>query len=175
MLIFNSRIARVYESEAYDYPVQVQESVSELSSSVAYNLTSFAANNLKGTNLPSPAAPGAPPVQLHKTLPHALSRAANLAASSITSPAEGAAPGDSGDKLGKALSQYGGAWDRIAAARLKQDDSIRSEFLAPWQQTLNTSINLALKARQAVKVSRLELDAAKQSYVSCTALDPWIS
>jgi hypothetical protein len=37
--------------------------------------------------------------------------------------------------------------------------------LHPWQTTLNASIAVAMKARQAVRVSRLELDAAKQTYV----------
>ena len=36
----------------------------------------------------------------------------------------------------------------------------------PWQATLNNSIAVALKARQAVASSRLELDAAKQSFKS---------
>ncbi|KAF5319370.1 hypothetical protein D9619_008905 [Psilocybe cf. subviscida] len=40
----------------YDYPTQIQESVSEMSTSIGYNITSFAATNLKGTNLPVPAA-----------------------------------------------------------------------------------------------------------------------
>jgi len=35
--------------------------------------------------------------------------------------------------------------------------------LHPWQTTLNASIAVAMKARQAVKTSRLELDAAKQT------------
>jgi hypothetical protein len=49
------------------------------------------------------------------------------------------------------------------------DTAVRSGFLHPWQQTLSTSINVALKARQAVRVSRLELDAAKQSSVPLLA------
>ncbi|TFY50721.1 hypothetical protein EVJ58_g10919, partial [Rhodofomes roseus] len=35
-------------------------------------------------------------------------------------------------------------------------------FLQPWQTTLSTSIAVAMKARQAVRGSRLELDSAKQ-------------
>ncbi|KAJ2933447.1 hypothetical protein H1R20_g3613, partial [Candolleomyces eurysporus] len=96
------KITKVYESETYDYPVQIQESISELSSSIGYNITSFAANNLKGTNLPVPASPTQPPVHPHKTLPHALARAATSAATVVAGP--GAAPHESGDKLGKALA-----------------------------------------------------------------------
>jgi len=156
------KITKVYATESYDYPVQVQESISELSQSLGYNLTSFAANNLKGTNLPVPQSPTAPPEQPHKTLPHALARAATSAAISIAGSPE-APIADGNDKLGKALGLYANGWERIAAARLDQDDAITTNFLQPWQQTLNTSISLAVKARQAVHVSRLELDAAKQT------------
>jgi len=62
-----NRITKVYESETYDYPVQIQEPLSELPSSIGYNITSFAATNLKGTNLPIPAAPSAPPPQQHRS------------------------------------------------------------------------------------------------------------
>lgn len=152
----------MYESETYDYPTQIQESISELSTSIGYGITNFAAANLKGTNLPAPA-PAAPPAHQHKTLPHALGRAATSAAQAVQS----AVPAGAGteDKLGSGLALYASGWDKIASARLHQDASIQTNFLHPWQQTLNTSISVAMKARQAVKVSRLELDAAKQSCV----------
>ena len=75
------------------------------------------------------------------------------------------APSAETDRLGKALGLYAQGWERVAGARLDQDANIADNFLHPWQTTLNTSIAVALKARQAVKLSRLELDAAKQSYV----------
>ncbi|KAK7012229.1 BAR domain-containing family protein [Favolaschia claudopus] len=150
------KITNVYETETYDYPVQIQESISELSTSIGYGITNFAATNLKGTNLPAPA-PVVPPAQQHKTLPHALGRASTTAASAISKNAAGAE-----DKLGKALGLYAEGWEKIASARVNHDTAIRGGFLHPWQQTLSTSINVALKARQAVRVSRLELDAAKQ-------------
>lgn len=45
-----------------------------------------------------------------------------------------------------------------------QDDAIQKRFLAPWQATLTNSIAVAMKARQSVATSRLELDAAKQTF-----------
>jgi len=162
------KITKVYESETYDYPTQIQESLTELSTNIGYNITSFAASNLKGTNLPAPNPPSAPPPQQHKTLPHALMRAASTAATALHS----AVPGDVGANagastgLGRALGVYGGAWEKVADARLSQDETIRERFLTPWQTTLNASIAVALKARQAVRVSRLELDAAKQTLKS---------
>jgi hypothetical protein len=152
------RIAKVYDYEAYDYPTQIQESLSEFSSSIGYNLSSFAANNLKGTNLPLPASPAEPPVQSHKTLPHAFMRASASAASVIQT----AASPQGEDRLGKAFGLYARGCEQVASARLDQDSHIRRQFLLPWQTTLNTSIAVAMKARQAVKASRLELDTAKQ-------------
>ncbi|EPQ53196.1 hypothetical protein GLOTRDRAFT_79287 [Gloeophyllum trabeum ATCC 11539] len=146
------KITRVYESETYDYPTQIQESFAELTSSIGYGITNFAATNLKGTNLPTPS-PSAPPPSQHKTLPHALCRSATAGATALGTE----------DKLGKALSEYAGAWEKVAAARLQQDQTIRQAFLQPWQTTLSTSIEVAMKARQAVRASRLELDAAKQT------------
>jgi hypothetical protein len=147
----------VYETESYDYPTQIQESITELSTSIGYGLTNFAATNLKGTNLPAPT-PVSPPATQHKTLPHALGRAAASSASQLRSTSLG-----TDDKLGRAMALYAGVWEKIAAARLHQDASIQSSFLQPWQGTLTTSISVAMKARQAVRISRLELDAAKQT------------
>ena len=154
-----NRITRVYETETYDYPVQIQESLSEFSSNLGYNISTFAAANLKGTNLPVPNAPAAPPPATHKTLPHALVRASTAAANGVANATQTSAD----DKLARTLALFAQGWERIAEGRLEQDDAIREHFLHPWQTTLNTSINVAMKARQAVKVSRLELDAAKQT------------
>ncbi|KAJ7881185.1 BAR domain-containing family protein [Mycena leptocephala] len=153
------KITKVYESEAYDYPSAIQESLAELSTSLGHNITSFAAANLKGTKLPAPAAPAPPPAPVHKTLPHALGRAATSAAAVL----QMAAPTPQADGLGNALSLYAQGMDKVAAARLEQDASIRLNHLHPWQQTLTTSIVIAMKARQAVRTSRLELDGAKQT------------
>ncbi|KAI0791375.1 BAR domain-containing family protein [Abortiporus biennis] len=151
------KITKVYETETYDYPTQIQESLSEFGTTIGHNITTFAAANLKGTNLPAPT-PTAAPEHQHKTLPHALTRAATAAAHSIQSN-----PGGADDKLGKALGDYAGAWEKISEARIQQDQSIKAQFLQPWQSTLTTNISVAMKARQAVRLSRLELDAAKQT------------
>jgi hypothetical protein len=146
------RIARAYETETYDYPTQVQESLTEMGQNLSHNVTSFAATNLKGTNLPAPAVTPVAPRQ-PKTLPHALSRAASA----------GSAELGPDFRLGKALEHYAAALDKVGAARLKQDQIIRDKFLQPWSATLSNSIAVAMKARQAVRQSRLELDAAKQA------------
>ncbi|KAG1740762.1 BAR domain-containing family protein [Suillus paluster] len=154
------KVTKAYENESYDYPTQIQESISELSTTIGHGITNFAATNLKGTNLPAPS-PVAPQLAQHKTLPHALGRAATNAAAALQHT-----PGGNEDKLGKALTVYAEVFDNIASARIQQDDSIQRQYLYPWQTTLSTSINVAMKARQAVRVSRLELDAAKQTLKS---------
>ena len=75
------------------------------------------------------------------------------------------APSAETDRLGKGLGLYAQGWERVAGARLDQDANIADNVLHRWQTTLNANNVVALKARQAVRMSRLELDAAKQSYV----------
>ncbi|KAJ7249552.1 BAR domain-containing family protein [Mycena haematopus] len=161
------KITKVYESEAYDYPSQIQESLAELSASVGHNITSFAAANLKGTKLQAaaPTASATPPTPVHKTLPHALVRAATSAAAVL----QATAPNAQGEPLASALGMYAQGMEKVAAARVEQDAAIRLNHLHPWQQTLTTSITIAMKARQAVRTSRLELDGAKQTLKNASA------
>jgi len=149
------KIAKVYQFETYDYPTQIQESIVDFSSTVGTTVTNFAAANLQGTNLPAPAPVQPKPVQ-HKTLPHALYRASLTAVADLSAVSKD-------DKLLSGITAFGSAWEKIAAARLQHDETIRAAFLQPWQQTLETNISVAIKARQAVRTSRLELDAAKQT------------
>ncbi|CCA68280.1 related to GVP36-Golgi-vesicle protein of unknown function [Serendipita indica DSM 11827] len=148
------RIAGVYKTN-YDYPSEIQESLVEMSSNVAHNVTSFAAANLKGTNIPVPSVTPAVKPQ-PKTLPHALSRAA----------LSGAADLGPDLRLGKALDLYGNAMAKVGEARIDQDSAIIERFVQPWQVTLSSSITVAMKARAAVRASRLELDSAKQTLKS---------
>lgn len=154
------RITKVYDTETYDYPTQIQESISELGTTIGHNITTFAAANLKGTNLPAPT-PTAAPEHQHKTLPHALGRASTQAAAVL----KASTTNEDSNKLAKAMQEYASAWEKIADARVHQDETIQQAYLQPWQTTLSTSIQVAMKARQAVRVSRLELDAAKQTCV----------
>jgi hypothetical protein len=98
-----------------------------MSTSIGHGITNFAATNLKGTSLPAPA-PVTPLEKQHKTLPHALGRAATQAATGLQE-VEGA----DGGKLGKALGLYAGVWDRIALARVEHDEAVKMGFLMPWQ------------------------------------------
>lgn len=104
------RILKVYETESYDYPTQIQESLTQLSSTIGQGFTKFAAENLKGTSLPIPTSPTAPAPTQHKTLPHAIGRAASSAAESLSQTNNAGE-----DKLCKALTLYSTAWDKVRA------------------------------------------------------------
>ncbi|KAF7289103.1 Cytoplasmic protein [Mycena chlorophos] len=154
------KITKVFESEAYDYPSAISENISELSTSLGHGITAFAATNLKGTRIPAPAAPQPAPAPEHKTLPHALVRSARSASATLT------AANTTEEPLAGALDVYAAGMDKVAAARVEHDQAVRLNHLHPWQQNLNSAINVAMKARQAVRTSRLELDGAKQTLKS---------
>ncbi|KAJ7623752.1 BAR domain-containing family protein [Roridomyces roridus] len=156
------KITKVYESEAYDYPSAIQESLSELSSSLSQGISARLAATRGATAAPTP--PPAAPAPQHKTLPHALVRSATAAAAQLQ-----AANPQGEEPLAIALGVYAGGMEKVALARVEQDTAIRINHLHPWQQVLDTSITLAMKARQAVRNSRLELDSAKQTLKTANA------
>jgi hypothetical protein len=43
---------KVYDSESYDYPLQIQESLSDLGNTISSNISNFAATNLKVYPIP---------------------------------------------------------------------------------------------------------------------------
>lgn len=143
------RVAKVYDYENYDYPTQLQESVTEIGSTIQHNLTFWANAATKGTNLPQPAV-SEKPAEVHKTLPHALARAAASAAIEVQ-------PG----KLSTALKTYAVAQDSVGAARVAQDEDISKNFLQPWSATLHSSLSAAIKSRANVKSARISLDASR--------------
>jgi len=155
------KITKVHETESYDYPTQITESMGELGHQMSAGWSNFANANLKNTNLPIPlpaktsSAPLPP-----KTLPHALSRAAKAGAKEID------ATSGPGDRLGVALGVYGAAMEKVGDARINQDQMIVDKFLTPWQATLSSSLGLAMKARANVKTARLELDGARAALKS---------
>ncbi|KAM0756262.1 hypothetical protein T439DRAFT_320963 [Meredithblackwellia eburnea MCA 4105] len=150
------KIAKAYGSETYDYPTQIQESVSELGGNIAHNVSFWAAAATKGTQLPQPSVTEKP-VEVHKTLPHALSRASNAAAVEV---------GPS--RLSTVLKTYSTAQEQVGQARLVQDEDINKNFLQPWSATLNSSLQAAIKSRQNVNKARISLDACRSTLTNAT-------
>ncbi|SPO32529.1 related to BAR domain protein [Ustilago trichophora] len=173
------KVAKVYETESYDYPTQLQESITQLSATVGHSVTSWAASATRGTNLPK-VSPTARPQKVNKTLHHALSRAAASGALQLgadpsnlsglpnldTATAPGSEPAPKDDsKLGEALQKFAIAEDRLGNARLTQDDQITQGFNVPFN-SFGAQIQLAMKARQSVTDARLHLDSWRQSLKS---------
>jgi len=154
------KISKAYESETYDYPTQINESISELSQNAAHSITYWANAATKGTNLPQPTIAEKAPEQ-HKTLAHALSRA------SANGSAELGGGGQT-DRLGAALSTFAAALDKVGNARLEQDHAIQKLFIAPWSAMLNSQIAAAMKSRAAVKSARLFLDTCRAKAKNAT-------
>ncbi|BGP12914.1 hypothetical protein JCM10213_004333 [Rhodosporidiobolus nylandii] len=150
------KVASAYKGSAYDYPVNLGESAQEIGGSFARNLSTWAAAATKGTHLPQPPIPEAP-VEVQKTLPHALSRASASSAVEV-------GPG----RLSTVLKTYAVAQDKVGSARIRQDDAIAREFLGPWSATLSSGIQAAMKARGEVKNARLSLDATRATFKNAT-------
>lgn len=139
-----------YENESYDYPPNLKESFNDLSKTITEKVTGL-------SHATSAAEAGAiltsaPTVKEHKTLHHALSRAAASGAEAL---------GDSSDPLAAALAKYSVVEGKLGDARLSQDSLIASRFNSAFATTLNTSLKFAGKARSNVHKARLNLDAAK--------------
>lgn len=150
------KITKVYATESYDYPTNINESVSELGANVSHSLSFWANQAAKTSNLPvKMPQPGDKPVEVKKTLSHALSRAAAGASLELA---------DSDERLAKSLKSYAVAQDKIASYRMASDSAITNNFTKPWQVVLNTKIQAATKARQNVKSARLSLDANRAKH-----------
>ncbi|KAH7923587.1 ALDH-like protein [Leucogyrophana mollusca] len=158
MLKYGFRRTKAFENEPYDYSAQVRESVTGVSASISQGVMNItAAANIFRTNSPATSSAAPHPVQ-PKSLPHALSRAATAAATAMQG-----AEGGTEEHLWKALSVYAQVWGNIATARLQQDAFVQKQSTEPWQSALSTSISLAMKTREAVHNSRVNLDVAKSA------------
>lgn len=146
-------VTSVYENESYDYPPNLKESFVDLSRTISEKVTTLthaqSASEAQSI-LTSPGKNKEP-----KTLNHALGRAA-LAGSNELSSSTSAS-----QSLGAGLQKFAVAEEKIGDARISQDQLIVSRFNSAFATTLNTSINIAMKARKNVHNARLTLDAAK--------------
>ncbi|KAJ3341821.1 hypothetical protein HDU93_003942 [Gonapodya sp. JEL0774] len=106
-----------------------------------------------------PAGAGAPtasPPQGERELPqtqsHALARTSLEVANTLGTE----------EPTGAALLKFAKAQNKIGEARLKMDSDITNKFYKPFNTTLKTTIEFAMKARKQVQSARLNYDACKQ-------------
>ncbi|KAK9763562.1 BAR domain-containing protein [Basidiobolus ranarum] len=138
------KITKIYGTENYDVPMQIQNSVVDFSRTVVKRV-----NSMRGSEKVENGNESKRP----KTLAHGLARAA----------AEGAEKIGTEEPLGAALSKYATIQENIGDARLTMDSQIVRKFNEPFNNNLNSAIQFSLKARQQVNTARIHLDACKNS------------
>ncbi|ORX82667.1 hypothetical protein K493DRAFT_292264 [Basidiobolus meristosporus CBS 931.73] len=139
------KITKVYGTDGYDLPTQLQDSVVGFSRNVVQRVNSMRT----GEPTPQVSEEDQPP----KTLAHGLSRVA----------AEGAEEIGIQEPLGSALFKYATIQEKIGDARRVMDSQITTKFYEPFNTTVNSTIQFALNARRQVQTARVKLDACKAS------------
>ncbi|PKY45159.1 BAR-domain-containing protein [Rhizophagus irregularis] len=144
------KITRIHTNSSYDYPGQIQETVKVLSRSVGDQIKNLTLSPVESRDTETSAPPQP------KTYHHALARSCTQGAELLGTE----------DPFGAALNKYATVQERIGDHRIKMDSEITQKFVQPFNITLNTSIQFAMRARRNVNSTRLALDSAKRRYKS---------
>ncbi|KAK6544066.1 hypothetical protein TWF694_000777 [Orbilia ellipsospora] len=139
-----------YSNEAYDYPPNLRESITDLSRNVTGRIQALSAAATPQEAQQALTSPTQAPTD-PKTFPHAISRAASASAHLL--PAS--------DPLSSGLEKLATATRQIGQARLNMDHVIVEQLVKPWTTNLNIPFKNVAKHRQEVENARLLLDAAK--------------
>jgi len=158
------KVTSNYENESYDYPTNLQESFTEFS----HNVTTRFSNLSKATTTAEAQAAlinaGSHEAKPPKTLYHALSRATD--ASILTKETESGT--DASDPLIKGLDLYSSNLNKIANARLGQDQLIKLKFNKPLTTTLRSLISQSNKIQKKVEEKRIDYDLSRYNLTNCT-------
>ncbi|KAI5965929.1 GVP36 [Candida pseudojiufengensis] len=157
------KITSNYENESYDYPTNLQESFSEISSNIT---TRF--NNLSKATTTAEAQAALinsnnEIAKQPKTLYHALSRASN--ASILTNKTD--VSSEANDPLIKGLDLYSSNLNKIANARLGQDQLIKTKFNKPLTTTLRSLISQSNNIQKKVEEKRIDYDLSRYNLTNC--------
>ncbi|EWC46300.1 hypothetical protein DRE_04471 [Drechslerella stenobrocha 248] len=139
-----------YANEAYDYPPNLRESITDLSRNVTTRIQALSnaatPTEAQDAIVAPPKAPTEP-----KTFAHAVSRAASASAQLLPTS----------DPLEAGLEKLSTSSRQIGQARLAMDEAIVTDFIRPWTTNLNLTFKNVARDRQIVENSRLLLDSAK--------------
>ncbi|KAK6461839.1 Golgi vesicle protein [Scheffersomyces coipomensis] len=154
------KITSNYENESYDYPLNVQESFNDFSKNITTRVSSLSKATTPAEAQAALINPTTGEFKPPKTLYHALARATD--ASVLTNnPA-------STDPLVKGLDLYSSNLNKIANARLGQDQLIKSKFNKPLTTTLRSLIGQSNNIQNKVQQKRLDYDLARSNVAQCT-------
>ncbi|CAI5759154.1 unnamed protein product [Candida verbasci] len=154
------KITSLYEKEDYDYPGNLQESVNEISK----NITTRVSNLSKATTTAEAQAALINPItgefKPPRTFYHGLSRATDA---SILTTGNGQQ-----DPLIKGLDLYSSNLNKIANARLGQDQLIKSKFNKPLTTTLRSLISQSNNIQKKVEQKRIDYDLSRSNLTNNT-------
>lgn len=77
---------------------------------------------------------------------------------------EGAGVLGTEDSFGTVLMKFGSVEDKIGDNKTRMNQEIQNRVITPMNATINSSIQLAMKARRNVQALRLELDGLRSRY-----------
>ncbi|WPK26926.1 hypothetical protein PUMCH_004294 [Australozyma saopauloensis] len=154
------KVTQNYENESYDYPLNLQESFTDLGK----NITNRVSNLSKATNTAEAQAALVNPIdgdfKPPKTMYHALARATNGSVLTLSDKSD--------DPLVKALDLYSSNMNKIANARLGQDQLIKSKFNKPLSTTLRSLLAQSSSIQKKVEDKRIDYDVARQTLTNCS-------
>lgn len=155
------KVTQNYESESYDYPTNLQESFTEFGKNISTRVSGLSKATTPAEAQAALINPSNTEFKPPKTLYHALARATD--GSILTSSA-----GTTQDPLIKALDLYSGNLNKIANARLGQDQLIKSKFNKPLSTTMRTLLVQSSTIQKKVEQKRIDYDVARQALTNCT-------
>lgn len=157
------KITTNYENESYDYPTNLQESFSEFGKNISDRVSTLSKATTPAEAQAALINPTTGEFKPPKTLYHALARATD--ASILTSASAGNEQEE--DPLIKGLDLYSSNMNKIANARLGQDQLIKSKFNKPLTITLRQLISQSNNIQKKVEQKRLDYDLARINLTNC--------
>ena len=157
------QVTSIYESESYDYPKYVNDSLNDFSKSVASKVQelSHATSTAEAQNIL--VAPG--PTTEPKTLNYALSKVALTSSEMFHAlPAAALTPRDS--QTAAVLLGFSNVQAQVAQQRLAQDTAIQTKFNKALREELASGISAATQARNDVQNKRLQYDVARANLLN---------
>ncbi|KAI8895038.1 hypothetical protein BC833DRAFT_602662 [Globomyces pollinis-pini] len=150
------KVAKNYTTTAYDYNPGTVDKLSDFASSVSATTLSLA-DKLAGTTLQDGSKAG------HAEVPPSLSHAfakAGFQGSELVGIDE---------PLGSALKKFAMTEERIGNARVQQDQDAVRKFYTPFNESVESLIADAMKARRNVQSCRLTYDSCRARLKSAPA------
>jgi hypothetical protein len=154
-------VTATYDSESYDYPNSLKESVTDITKNITTKVEKLA--SARSTGEAQAIIISESPRTQPKTLNHAISTATNLSALKIQQHSTD----DSMDLIAQGLTQVGQVEAKIGDAKLQQDKLIQSSVNKPFVEELKQTLASVDRARKNVENKRLSYDAARASLKNC--------